>query len=220
MESMDLPLFPLNTVLFPGMPIRLHIFEDRYKKMISHCLESKQPFGVVMIESGQEANGPLANPCEVGCTAQIARMQTLTEGRMNVEAMGEERFLVESLDRSHDYLQGSVKPFPLDRDEQTDLEGPARKLHAPVEEYVALVSNNRRSLKASDLENIGIERMLFMACDLLQVSPRKKQDLLETKYCEELIEKLDLLYKNQISLLNSIIAQKEADEGAGPISLN
>ena len=55
-----LPLFPLNTVLFPGIPVHLHIFEERYKEMISQCLEARVPFGVVLIKSGPEALGPAA----------------------------------------------------------------------------------------------------------------------------------------------------------------
>ena len=57
-----LPLFPLNTVLFPGMQLKLHIFEERYKLMINSCIESNQPFGVVLIKEGREAFDPIAIP--------------------------------------------------------------------------------------------------------------------------------------------------------------
>ena len=59
---LELPLFPLNTVLFPGMPLNLHIFEERYKRMMQACIESSKPFGVVLIKQGLEAHGPLADP--------------------------------------------------------------------------------------------------------------------------------------------------------------
>ena len=55
---MEIPLFPLTTVLFPGATIPLHIFEDRYKQMIAMCVEEKRPFGVLLIRSGQEAGAP------------------------------------------------------------------------------------------------------------------------------------------------------------------
>ena len=58
----EIPLFPLNTVLFPNAPLRLHIFEERYKRMVNDCLAEKQPFGVVLIRHGLEALGPLAEP--------------------------------------------------------------------------------------------------------------------------------------------------------------
>ena len=70
---MELPLFPLNTVLFPGATLPLHIFEDRYKEMISQCIEEHRPFGVLLIRKGREA-GDLAEPFEIGTTAHIARV--------------------------------------------------------------------------------------------------------------------------------------------------
>ena len=84
----ELPLFPLNTVLFPGMPLPLHIFEDRYKQMINNCLEEKEPFGVVLIRNGKEALGPLAQPHSIGCTARIVEVQKLSDGRMNITSVG------------------------------------------------------------------------------------------------------------------------------------
>ena len=66
-----LPLFPLNTVLFPNMVLPLHVFEERYKLMINTCLAQDKPFGVVLIYSGTEAGGP-AVPHSVGTVARIA----------------------------------------------------------------------------------------------------------------------------------------------------
>ena len=79
----ELPLFPLNTVLFPGMPIKLHIFEERYKLMISRCYTEGQPFGVALIKSGNEV-GRKAEPFLVGCTAVITELEPLPDGRMNI----------------------------------------------------------------------------------------------------------------------------------------
>jgi uncharacterized protein len=110
---MKLPLFPLNTVLFPGMPLSLHIFEDRYKEMISRCLQDRTPFGVVLIKEGFEALGPLAQPYSIGCTAQITQVQPLDEGRMNLIAIGHERFTLLSLDYALPYLMGDIEPFPM-----------------------------------------------------------------------------------------------------------
>jgi Lon protease-like protein len=67
----ELPIFPLNVVLFPGMPLPLHIFEERYKSMINRCIQAGHAFGVVLIREGQEV-GPPARPHDVGTTAVIA----------------------------------------------------------------------------------------------------------------------------------------------------
>jgi len=120
MSVYELPLFPLNTVLFPGMPLQLHIFEDRYKKMINLCLERSIPFGVVLIDRGSEAYGPLAEPKDIGCTAQIIETQPLADGRMNIVALGQERFRTIMVDRRKAlYLNGIIELFPL-QDENKD----------------------------------------------------------------------------------------------------
>src|SRR3990172_3261195 len=102
-----LPLFPLRTVLFPGMPLPLRIFEERYRLMIGRCLEQRAPFGVVLIRSGEEVGGP-AEPYDVGTTARIVRVQRLEDGRMNLVALGERRFRIVHLDRSEPHLSGDV----------------------------------------------------------------------------------------------------------------
>ncbi len=84
-------MFPLNLVLFPGMRMPLHIFEERYKAMIGDCVERESPFGVVLIKDGPEVGGP-AEPFRVGTTARITQVQHLEEGRMNLLALGERRF--------------------------------------------------------------------------------------------------------------------------------
>jgi hypothetical protein len=138
----ELPLFPLNTVLFPGMPIDLHIFEPRYLLMISRCLTAEQPFGVVLIRTGLEANGALAEPYSIGTTARISTVEHLADGRMNLTALGEERFEILSLDRSGPYLVGQVQaarpaanPAGTARNAPSDWLGGA--LFAPAETDIA-----------------------------------------------------------------------------------
>jgi uncharacterized protein len=112
----DLPLFPLNTVLFPGMPLTLHIFEERYKLMIERCLEHRQPFGVVLIRYGKEALGSLADPHRIGCTARILDVQPLSEGRMNISALGQKRFRILELSHKKALPGGLGRAFPISRD--------------------------------------------------------------------------------------------------------
>jgi Lon protease-like protein len=105
---MNLPLFPLNTVLFPGAELPLHIFEPRYRQMIGQCIEQEAPFGVVLIRSGPEVGGA-AEPRRVGVTARITRVERLPDGRMNIISIGQDRFRI--LDTSTDlpYLTGDVE---------------------------------------------------------------------------------------------------------------
>ena len=114
---MELPLFPLNSVLFPGATLPLHIFEERYKLMIGRCLQSGSPFGVLLIRSGNEV-GEATEPFEVGTTARIVRVQHLDEGRMNLVCLGERRFRLLRKLRDTPYLVGEAEPL-----DSTDIEG-------------------------------------------------------------------------------------------------
>jgi len=105
---MDLRLFPLQTVLFPGMRMPLHIFEDRYKLMIRECIESDAPFGVVLIRSGPEVGGS-AVPHNIGTTARIAQVEYLDDGRMNLFTIGGTRFRIERIVTDRDYLHGDIE---------------------------------------------------------------------------------------------------------------
>ena len=96
-----LPLFPLDLVLFPGTPLPLHIFEPRYKEMISECLDLKKSFGVVRAKEEGVA--------EIGCTAEIiAIAKKYSDGRMDIVAQGRERFEVMQVNQERPFLQAEV----------------------------------------------------------------------------------------------------------------
>lgn len=105
---MDLRLFPLQTVLFPGMRMPLHIFEDRCKLMIRECIESDAPFGVVLIRNGPEVGGS-AVPHHIGTTARIAQVEYLDDGRMNLFTIGASRFRIDRIITDRDYLHGEIE---------------------------------------------------------------------------------------------------------------
>ena len=108
---MNVPLFPLNTVLFPGGPLPLRIFEARYLDMISDCMKKDVPFGVLLIREGQEA-GP-ASTHEVGTLAKIVDWYRGSDGLLGVTAMGTQRFRLLSADRQDDGLNvGEIELLP------------------------------------------------------------------------------------------------------------
>jgi Lon protease-like protein len=104
---MYLRLFPLQTVLFPGMRMPLHIFEQRYRTMIRECLEEDAPFGVVLIRDGAEVGGG-AVPHNAGTTARIVQAEHLDDGRINIFTIGAQRFRINELRTDADYLAGDV----------------------------------------------------------------------------------------------------------------
>lgn len=89
---MELPLFPLNSVLCPGIALPLHIFEDRYRAMVRHCLETTSPFGVVLIREGREAGAGSISFTGVGTIAEIRDAGTYDDGRYDLLVVGTRRF--------------------------------------------------------------------------------------------------------------------------------
>ncbi|RFS85285.1 peptidase S16 [Actinomadura spongiicola] len=110
-----LALFPLGTVLFPGLMLPLHLFEDRYLSMIGDLLERPEPrgFGVVGIELGHEVGeGSAHRLAEIGCVAELRDARRHPDGRYDVVTVGARRFRLKELDRSRPYLQGEVEYLP------------------------------------------------------------------------------------------------------------
>ena len=108
---MRVPLFPLNTVLFPGGPLPLRIFESRYIDMISERMKADAPFGVLLIRSGRES-GP-ATTYGVGTLARISDWYQGSDGLLGVTAVGEQRFRLLSVEREADGLNiGEIDILP------------------------------------------------------------------------------------------------------------
>jgi uncharacterized protein len=93
MSAATLPLFPLQTVLFPGGPLSLRIFEPRYLDLVRRCLKEQGTFGVVLILEGAEA-GPVTSLAATGSSARLVDFETLPDGLLGVVCVGERRFRV------------------------------------------------------------------------------------------------------------------------------
>jgi Lon protease-like protein len=89
---MELPLFPLNTVLCPGIALPLHVFEERYRAMVRHCLESSSPFGVVLIREGREVGTGAISFSGIGTIAEIRDAGSYDDGRYDLLVVGTRRF--------------------------------------------------------------------------------------------------------------------------------
>jgi len=112
--SEEIPLFPLGTVMFPGGPLALRIFETRYIDLVRCCMRESSGFGVVLIREGQEAGGP-AVTCDVGTLARIVDFSQQPDGLLGIRAMGERRFRILERRRARDGLNlAEVEWLPLE----------------------------------------------------------------------------------------------------------
>ena len=116
MQPLSLPLFPLGMVLYPGSLLPLHIFEDRYRRMVTGLLEQsegRRRFGVVAIRAGREAwDDGSSDIYETGCTAVLQRVEAYRDGRFDVLCIGESRIRVSDVDTSSDLLRGTARFLP------------------------------------------------------------------------------------------------------------
>ena len=212
---MKLPLFPLTTVLFPGMMLPLHIFEPRYRKMINLCLEDSAPFGVVLIQSGPEVGGR-AEPHRIGTYASIARVERLPGGRLNIEAIGQERFHLLTLHDDEEYLIGTVELYPLLEREAAPAQRSAQALRVWLDRYLALLGKAAET--AFDLKDLPHDPMAiaYLAAMVAQIPMAEKQTLLATGTAHELLERERAIYRRELSLLRAMLDNPHAKHDAFP----
>lgn len=198
----ELPLFPLNIVLFPGMPLPLQVFEKRYMEMITYCVREKRPFGVVLIRDGVAERGPLAEPYAVGTTAQITQVEKLDEsGRMIIITLGRERFRIHALRKDKPYLVGKVESLKLNVGRELILASEAKQLFPLVAEYLEIMSRNGDvDMDASDLPQEP-ERLLYLASAVIQLPVQEKQTLLEIDDAHTLLRALYAHYNRELPVL-------------------
>jgi Lon protease-like protein len=204
LEVYELPLFPLNVVLFPGMPLPLHIFEERYKEMIADCIRENRPFGVVHIEESSAELDVTAKPIAVGCTAEIAQVQPLEQGRMFIMTVGRERFRVVRLEHGKPYLVGMVVDAPLDtEDEEWETQG-TDALEPLVIEYLnKLAHAGSVEVEPEQIPN-DPEGLVYLAATLIQLPTDEKQAFLSIDRASELARALGRVYRRELSLMRTM----------------
>jgi uncharacterized protein len=172
-----LGLFPLRTVLLPGATLRLHVFEERYKAMIAGCLESGDPFGVVLDRNANEV-GDALDPAGFGTTAQIGEVVRLPQGRMLIVTRGERRFRVDRVIGTKPFWSAEVSYVgePLGSGDAATLQAIAADRFT---DYLrALLALFGRELERIEMpEEAAAES--YLIADTLQIDGPAKQRLLE-----------------------------------------
>ncbi|MGO4256282.1 LON peptidase substrate-binding domain-containing protein [Marmoricola sp. RAF53] len=143
------PVFPLNTVLFPGVVAPLHIFEDRYRALVRDLLAVPEPrdrvFGVVAIREGYEVGDRGRQSLHrIGTLVQLTEFERYDDGRFDIEVTGRQRLVLDTIDPGGEYLVGEVDLIE-DEDGEVDAEtaSGAQRTLATFEEYRAELSDLR-----------------------------------------------------------------------------
>ena len=176
---MEIPIFPLGSVLFPHMPMALHIFEDRYRTMMRDCEAAGIGFGVVAIQEGFEVGG-MAKPYRVGTLAKIRETEQLDDGRYNLIISGASRFRIRSVQVDRPYLVGDVELLP---DEGADGSPATDALVSRSVDYLRRYVASVGSDSEIELEDHELPRdpelLSYIIAAVLQVETAHKQELLE-----------------------------------------
>ncbi len=179
-----LALFPLNTVLFPGTVLPLHIFEPRYKQMIGRCLQLNQPFGVVLIKEGAEIGGP-AEPYDVGTTASIQSALKFEDGRLLLAVVGEQRFRIREIVQREPYLAAVVDL--LNEHISTSTAAMAEQVrHLYIRHHDALQHATGIVQQMDELPDDPV-MLSYQLSDRFHIMLRSKQQLLEADLDERLL---------------------------------
>lgn len=205
----ELSLFPLNIVLFPGQVLPLHIFEDRYRLMIRRCLAEDTPFGVVLIKQGHEV-GETAEPYPVGTVARIVESSHLPDGTMNILTVGTERFRIRRLFHDQPYLRGEVEFFPMPEPADTEaLTGLAERVRVQIGRYIELIAQAAGlQIQVGEIPEAP-QQMGYLAAVALQVENAEKQALLDSSSLAKILADEITLLRRENALLDWMARNKE-----------
>ena len=187
----ELPVFPLPVVLFPGVPLPLHIFEPRYRQMLKDIQISHNLFGIAYFDSSM-ADTELPAAGHVGCVAEVSEAQTLPDGRSNILTLGVIRYRIESyVERGDPYLVARVNYFEDDEEDEALLVESTREVadtFTRIAKAIRAMNDERAALP--DISETDPQRLSFLVSAALEIDGEIKQQLLEMRSTSERLERL------------------------------
>ena len=192
-----LPLFPLNAVLFPNIPLPLHIFEKRYRLLVARCFEEKLPFGVVY-HRGEKME-------QIGCSAQVDRvLKRYDDGRLDIVTVGRRRFSIESVDTSRPYLQALV--HFLDESQEDEDTADTSLATAAIDAMLRYIYYAEKEIDRDALQELTVTELSFLIAGIDEMGLETKQHLLEVdspvSRLEESVEALEQVTQQLVSLMS------------------
>ncbi len=212
----ELPIFPLSTVLFPGMVLPLHIFEPRYKDMMHYCITHNEPFGVVLIDEGIEVGAGNATIFDIGTTAHITQVDQFDDGRMNIATLGMQRFVIRDIQPDkYSYLSAIVEDFPFVEDSRDRIEEEAEQVSKHLMKYLKLLATISDTELQLDTIPSDATTIAFLTAIVLRTPMEDKQDLLATPSLLELLTKEGSILRRESQMI-SLMAQRNPTGNDGP----
>jgi len=187
----ELPVFPLPVVLFPSVPLPLHIFEPRYRQMLLDIRVTNNLFGVSYFDPSTATNAvpPVGH---VGCVAEVTETQSFADGRSNILTLGVVRYRIESyVERDEPYLVAQLSYFEDNEEDEDALVGPTKEVaeaFTRIAQAVRTINDERTSLP--DISDTEPQRLSFLVAAAMEIEADVKQELLEMRSTFERLERL------------------------------
>jgi Lon protease-like protein len=212
--AIELPLFPLNVVLFPRADLPLHIFEARYRLMIKECYERDKPFGVVLARP--ESSQMREEPYSVGTMAEILALSRMEDGRMNLIARGGQRFRILHRHREKPYLTGIVEVYEdLPEPEQvlSEQADRARELFNLYLEILLEVVGKQET--QFDLP-VAPEELSHFIAYFLDIEDEEKQQLLEMTLTTQRLKSVIETLRREVPFVRQMLSMSNIYRAGGP----
>ncbi len=221
--TQTLPLFPLGTVLYPGLLLPLHIFEGRYRQLVRDLLENPEPrrFGVITIREGSETGVDGVSALhEVGCTATVRRVLKRDDGRFDLVTIGAERFRLTALDHSRPYLQGEVDLLPEEIGDQAAAALAVETVQRAFRTYIdALTARGVTQVSIPELPTEPIALSYLVAASVIADLPDRQALLAEPDALHRLTAERALLSR-ETAMLRTLTSTPAPDLRNTPYSPN
>jgi ATP-dependent Lon protease len=213
----ELPLFPLPLVLFPGVPLPLHVFEERYRRLLEDVRVSNNLFGLSYFDPN--AVGALERPevGHVGCATEVVEVQPLPDGRSNILTVGVARYrITDYVESGEPYLVARVEFF---EDEESDA-ALLGKRAAEVAEMFTRIARAMRSIndERGELPQLPLEdpeRLSFLVAAVVEMEAEAKQQLLELRSTAERLRRVYALLAQAVSSYEARAHTHELARGNG-----
>jgi Lon protease-like protein len=205
-----LGLFPLSTVLVPGATLRLHIFEDRYKRMINECVTERRAFGVVLDRDGRETGDDL-DPVDIGTAAEIQEVSMLSQGRLFIVTRGTRRFRVNHIIEKTPYWLADVGYL----DEPVGRPETAERLRISAADSFKDYLCALFAVQHSDIDRLDLPddaaASSYLIADAMQIGSATKQRLLEADSAADRLRDEVVLLDRETRRLRAARVRREQD---------
>lgn len=203
----SLPILPLESVLFPRVGVRLHVFEPAYQAMVARCQQAQEPFGIVLIRRARKGSRAAPSMHDIGCTAEVKSLQALPGGRQKLIGVGGERFRIRSLRTSQGLILAEVELIDFEPSQGQELQSLGARLRPWVRQYFQILIQGGQQRQVDlhlpqDPVSLG-----YLAATVIDIPTREKQHLLTTCDSSLFFRTLILAYRREVDVLQMLLAR-------------